>query len=136
MMLVHQFLAVIASPCAFLLAAMLTQALRLNIAFAGVVVVLSWLAGFPCGYYFPKSETSRTPASFAWVVPVAIYALLFISESRDFGFSKAVAAFFSLNPSDDESLATVLFTLPTCSALTYSLGAFTRARLAWRRARV
>ncbi len=110
------------------LAAILTQALRLNIAFAGIVVVLSWLAGFPCGYYFPKSETSRTAASFAWILPVTIYALLFFTESRDFGFSKAVAAFFALNPTDDESLATLLFNLPTCSALTYSLGAFARAQ--------
>ena len=127
MMLAHQVIAILISPCAILLTAIATKALRLPMPVAAVGVLLSYLAGFPCGYYFPKSESSRSAAGLAWVLPSTVYALLFIAESRQFGFSQAGAYFFALNPTDNETLATLFFTLPTCSAVTYSLGAFTRA---------
>jgi hypothetical protein len=50
-----------------------------------------------------------------WVLPLTVYALLFIAESRQFGFGDAAASFFALNPTDNETLATFFFTLPTCS---------------------
>jgi hypothetical protein len=61
------------------------------------------------------------------VVPTLAFALLFADEWRRFGVQTALAAFFSLAGGDGEELATTFFTLPTFSAILYSVGAALRA---------
>ncbi len=81
-----------------------------------------------CGYTFPRSRRSSEAACYTWILPGAAFVLAFLDEIRHLGPKAAIAAFFSGAVQDDESLATLFFTLPTVSALAYSIGALLKRR--------
>lgn len=69
------------------------------------------------------------PQALVWVLPLCLFAVLLVYEAWLFGRAAAFSAFFSSNVSDNESLATLLFTFPTWSAIWYSIGAFVKRRM-------
>jgi hypothetical protein len=88
-----------------------------------IYVILTCLAALPCGYLIPRSQSGLRAATMTWILPVVLFSCLLVGEVHHFGVARACAAFFSGHPGDDESLSTVLFTLPTWSSIAYSIGA-------------
>ena len=85
------------------------------------------LAGLAVGYLFPYgTQLSLKVAQWTWLLPLAGFVLAFVDEVRRFGLGIAVNAFFRGQPSGEEGLALVMCSLPTWSAISYSLGAALR----------
>lgn len=90
-------------------------------------LVCSILVVVSCGYWISWPLRAAKAARYTWFIPTVAFALIFLDERRRFGVGPAASAFFSIAPMDDETLATILFTVPTCSAILYSIGAALRA---------
>jgi len=88
------------------------------------VVVCS--VGFPFGYSIPRSHSTRRIATLVWILPLVGFSLLFASDAKHSGLQKASEPFFTFR--DHTNVAPLLLTLPTWSALTYSIGALVKSR--------
>jgi hypothetical protein len=130
--LVQQIIALACVPGLAMLLALLLKmspstwvwlALGTNSRSATIVICL---LGIPCGWLFPRSPLSRRVAPWTWVGPVLLFTFVFLSEIHRFGSARTVSSFFTLVPEDDNTLATVFFTLPTWSSVAYSMGASLR----------
>lgn len=89
------------------------------------IVLLS--AGLAVGYLFPYGmQLSLKVAQWTWLLPLAGFIFVFVDEVRKFGLGIAINAFFHGQPSGEEGLALLLFSVPTWSAISYSVGAALR----------
>ncbi len=80
-------------------------------------------SGILWGYVFsPKLSKGATLAQWTWVLPTALFTVIYFSEIRVLGFRAASSELF-YPAGKSEGLGVVIFTLPTWSAIAYSLGA-------------
>jgi len=117
--LCHQAIAFVTS----IAAAFILSAAGLN---GALLTVLACIAGMPCGYLVPRSESASRAALLVCVVPSLVFLVAFLTDAIHFGHAKAFASYFAADPTDDETLATVFFTFPAGSAVAYSFGALMR----------
>jgi hypothetical protein len=100
-----------------------------------IVVAGGLIAAAAAGYFFPRSTPGRIAAALTSALPLVFWLLAFFSEARRFGSAKTISDYFSTNITDNDTIATFFFTMPTVSSILYSAGAVTRILVLRRRAK-
>lgn len=139
----QQVIAIITVPVLFFatiavseIASPLRSALQ-NLLFGRLLIAVVYAAGFGIGYWIPRLQKHGTRlARWAWLLPVIAFAFAFGSEWQLFGVNHAINAFFEPEAHTEEGLGYALFTVPTASAIAYSLGAVLAFSRSGRRARL
>ena len=127
--IIQQTIAVLAGPVSGFIIALLLLPLSSATSekFSIGIDIILLLAGLAFGYLFSYgTKLSLKVAQWTWLLPLAGFVFVFVEEVQKFGLGIAINAFFRGQPSGEEGLALLFFSVPTWSAISYSMGAALR----------
>ena len=81
------------------------------------------LGAAPVAYLLARSEAFQAAALLVWVAPTFIFVIAFLDDASQHGMEMARNSYFASTVSDNDTLATILFTFPACACIAYSMGA-------------
>ena len=126
----QQLISVFAAPSLLMIEVILGEAMPSSLRkllFSSIpgaaLVVLVFAIVILVGYSSPRSYHRLQLARWTWILPTIGFSFVFSDDWRRFGLLFAYADLFDPDRKQLDGIGLALFTLPTASAIAYSVGA-------------